>query len=749
MLQKILIIKALSVSFAVASILTGASVLAQPFPINRASVDSAATEGNDRSGAAAISPDGRFVGFVSFASNLIAGDTNDVPDIYLHDRATGVTERISIAHNGAQANSGSSMPGLAGYLVARLGISENADIVAFASTASNLVPGDTNGLTDVFVRDRAGATTELISVGLGGKPATGFSDIKVSVSNDGRFVGFASAASNLVEKDNNFIDVFVRDRQTATTELISVATSGKQANGSSTEPSLSADGNLVAFSSIATNFVPGDTNDFLDIYLRDRGAGTTEWISVGMGGADTDEHSFGPAISADGRYIAYYSDATNLVPGDTNAARDVFVYDRQTGTTTRVSTGPGGVEGNNDSLSSGGQLDISGDGRYIVFGSAASNLDPVDTNTTRDAFIHDQDTGETRLFSMAENGTLGDGYSDEPAISEDGLVIAFDSAATTLIAGDTNGKRDVFVIERPRELQRYEYVAKVVCGIQRPDKLTPVIAGAYATTVNIHNPGPEPVKFFKKLALTIPPGFQEPGEIIALGEDRLDYDEALATDCADIQKRAFPNSMPADLIEGYVVIQSSLPLEVDTVYTTGTVNDAGTPSMVTSIDVERVAERDRADDCDLEVAKSEQHWSVAPPNLTQFRLIYILYTIEVTNHCGQAATNVLLVDKLTTDQVGTVNLFVPANPFVADPGGMMNMGPVQVEANGTLSAVVTGSLPSLDPNQTGTFQFWAVAMTYEVGSQQSVALNNEAEVTSDLIEADLTNNMGQTSTPLF
>ena len=170
---------------------------------------------------------------------------------------------------------------------------------------------------------------------------------------------------------------------------------------------------------------------------------------------------------------------------------------------------------------------------------------------------------------------------------------------------------------------------------------------------------------------------------------------------------------------------------------------------MTSIDVERVAERDRAEGCDLEVAKSEQNWPVVSPTVPNLRALFILYTIEVTNTCPQAATNVSLVDRLNTDQPGTVNFLVPPTPFIADPGGTMVMGPVTVEPDGTLSAVVTGSLPSLDPNQTGTFQFWTVALMYQIGSDQNVALINEAEVTSDLLEADLTNNSGQTSTPLF
>jgi len=716
---------------------------AQPLPVERASIASDSSQGNDDSGNAAISPDGRYVGFTSFASNLVPGDTNRVQDVFLRDRETGTTERVSLTSGGGEADGGSATDGIGGYLVARLALSENAGVVAFASPATNLVPGDTNKLTDVFARDRTAGTTELVSVAMGGGTANGFSGIKVAISDDGSFVAFDSAASNLVEKDENFIDVFVRDRTSATTELISVATSGEQANGIARYPDISADGRYVVFDSGASNLAPGDANGLFDVFLRDRVAGTTERISLASGGGDPDGHSVAPVISADGRYIAFYSEATNLVPGDTNNADDVFVYDRTTGVTERISVGPGGVEGNLDSLSSGSGLEISADGRYVVFASAASNLVAGDTNSRRDVFMHDRDTGETRRISVSEGGAEGDGTSDEPVMSDDASVIAFDSDATTLIAGDTNKARDVFVVERTRRPQRFEYVAKVVCGIQENREDLRLISGTYATTVNVHNPGRKPVRFFKKLALSIPPGFQKPGEITPLGEDELAYDEALATDCEDLRKRTFDNGFPGGFIEGYVVIQSPAPLEVDAVYTTGALDRGG----VTSIDVERVAERDRARGCDLTVEKTAQVTPIRSSD--QFRFFLVLYTVEVHNGCIEEATNVSLVDTVHTDVPGTVAFLVLANPVVADPGGTLTVGAVQTQMNGTLSASVTGTIPTLPAGATGKFQFWTVALAYQIGSQQNVSLINDAKATSDLFEETFANNEDQTVTPLF
>jgi Tol biopolymer transport system component len=269
------------------------------------------------------------------ATNLVPGDTNGVWDVFVHDRQTGATERVSVDSSGVQGNANSDVSS----------ISVHGRYVAFHSVASNLVPGGTNGTEDIFLRDRQLGTTELISVASSGAQANSYSDLLSSVSADGRYVAFASFASNLVPSDTNgCYDVFVRDRVLGTTERVSVDSSGAQGNNWSANPSISADGRYVAFSSQASNLVANDSNGAPDIFIRDRQLGTTERLSVDSSGAQSDSTSDYPSISADGRYVAFASHATNLVAGDTNGIEDIFVRDRSaTGLTSLCDPGANGV----------------------------------------------------------------------------------------------------------------------------------------------------------------------------------------------------------------------------------------------------------------------------------------------------------------------------------------------------------------------------------------------------------------------
>src|SRR5213078_1257125 len=236
----------------------------------RVSVDSAGTQGNSSSRAPALSADGRFVAFQSDATNLVVGDTNGKTDVFVHDRQTGPTERVSVASGGGRLGTGGS-----GGFFAFPSLSADGRLVAFQSDATNLVAGDTNGATDLFVHDRQTGTTERVSVASGGRQGNGFSAGPV-LSADGRFVAFYSTATNLVAGDTNgATDVFVHDRQTGTTERVSVAPGGTQGNGSSAGPVLSADGGLVAFHSTATNLVAGDANGAYDVFVHDRAVSTT------------------------------------------------------------------------------------------------------------------------------------------------------------------------------------------------------------------------------------------------------------------------------------------------------------------------------------------------------------------------------------------------------------------------------------------------------------------------------------------
>jgi len=266
------------------------------------------------------------------------------------------------------------------------------------------VPADTNDLWDIFVHDRHTGQTTRISVASDGNQADDVS-FEPSISADGRYVAFTSGASNLVPADTNDVyDVFVHDRQTGETVRLSVASDGKQGDGVSFDPSISADGRCVAFRSDGSNLVPADTNDLCDIFVHDRQTGQTERVSVASYGTQGDDWCGDPSISADGRYVSFGSSASNLVSGDANDVDDIFVHDRQTGQTVRVSVASDGTEGNGHSL----EPSISADGQYVAFGSSASNLVPGDTNEADDIFVHDRQTGETFLISVPSEGTPTD-----------------------------------------------------------------------------------------------------------------------------------------------------------------------------------------------------------------------------------------------------------------------------------------------------------------------------------------------------
>jgi Tol biopolymer transport system component len=388
----------------------------------RVSVDSAGNQANDFIFEPAISADGRFVGFYSGADNLVPGDTNDASDIFVHDRRTGLTERVSVDSAGNQGNSASfELPA----------ISAHGRFVAFVSDASNLVPGDTDD-TDVFVHDRKTGVTQLVSIDSAGNQGNGFS-FAPAISAHGRFVAFDSSADNLVPGDtNDFHDVFVHDRRTGVTERVSVDSAGNQGNEGSGGPAISADGRFVAFNSFADNLVPGDTNGGSDVFVHDRRTGVTERVSVDS----AIDFSSRPAISGHGRFVAFASDADNLVPGDTNDTSDVFVHDRKTGVTERVSVDSAGNQGNNFSFYSA----ISAHGRFVAFTSGAH------------VFVHDRKTRVTELVSVDSAGNQGNSVSDEPAISADGRFVAFRSFADNLVPGDTNDATDVFVHDRKRKI---------------------------------------------------------------------------------------------------------------------------------------------------------------------------------------------------------------------------------------------------------------------------------------------------------
>ncbi len=407
-------------------------VSAAPGNTLRASVGAAgvqATGGNSEY--PSISGDGRYVAFQSFAGNLVTDDTNAGWDVFVRDLVSGTTTRVSVASDGTQGAPHSDSPS----------ISSDGRYVAFQSTAGNLTSPDPAGL-DVFRHDRTTGETVLVSVATG----TGSSDgAKPSVSADGRYVAYEGyGAGNVPDDTNGQHDIFVRDMVSNTTTRVSVPSGGGQATGGNSDSaSISADGRYVVFQSSANNLVSGDTNGKQDIFIHDRDSNTTTRLD-GNGLADSQT----PAISGEGRYVAFHT-AKGLVPADTTGGFDMYLHDRTTGTYVLMSkahdTGAAAGASNRPAISS--------DGRYVAYDSLAFNIIPGDTNDLRDIFVFDRVNGTNQRVSVDSAGNQGIGGDigetfTGPAISSDGVFIAFPSDRTNLVSGDTNGLRDVFRHER-------------------------------------------------------------------------------------------------------------------------------------------------------------------------------------------------------------------------------------------------------------------------------------------------------------
>ena len=356
---------------------------------------------NAWSGGAALSGDGRYVAFYSWANNLVTGDTNGVQDVFLRTVDDGAVVRISVADDGRQANDRSG----ASLAVEQPALSVDGRYIAFESLASNLAPGDANGVADVFVHDRVLGRTQRVSLASDGGEANGPSG-QPSISGDGRYVVFRSFATNLAPAAGPAaaIDapaqVYVHDRETGQTELISRSGSGAAGSRASARPVIAADGGLIAFESAADNLVPGDLNNSQDVFVYDRAAQAMSLISVSSVGGGGNRDSWWPAISADGRFVAFVSAASNLVNGDTNQAYDVFVHDRWTRHTARVSvavTAPqAGHQADGDAAAPPA---ISATGRYVAFASEAGNLTATATAGMQQVYVHERQDAPT--YTMA------------------------------------------------------------------------------------------------------------------------------------------------------------------------------------------------------------------------------------------------------------------------------------------------------------------------------------------------------------
>ena len=376
--------------------------------------------------------------FDSDSANLVPGDTNRVRDVFVYDRDNGTLERVSQAPGGNQSNGDSQRPTL----------SSDGRWVAFWSAANNLADSDTNQETDCFLHDRQTHDTIRVDVGPEDVQANGECARPVVSGDGKLVAFESAATNlekpSVLGKStdtNKARDVFLRDLEAGTTTRISVTTDGKQGAGESVRAALSADGRYVAFQSDAP-LQSDDANKKTDVYLHDRDTSETSRVSIGPGGVEGNGGSFSPTMSADGRLISYWSNASDLVSNDTNKAGDVFVFDRSDGSTVRLSVGPEDVQG--DGMSS--DPSMSPDGRYVAFWSGAANLVPDDSNGKRDIFLTDREYGTVTRVSVADDGTQGDGDSFSPNIGAGGGLVAFDSTAKTLVPDDPKTKgSDIFL----------------------------------------------------------------------------------------------------------------------------------------------------------------------------------------------------------------------------------------------------------------------------------------------------------------
>ena len=360
---------------------------------------------------------------------------NEVSDVTAQALVRGAVTLESRDKSGHEGNHDSTTPQISG----------NGRYVVFASSASNWSTSDTNGTSDIYRKDRSTGTIALISASSGVVGNAGSYDPSVS---DGGKVAFESNATNLASGATGTAAIYVSSG--GVNARVDVGATGG-ANGPSTRPRISGDGNFVVFQSDASNLVTGDTNGATDIFVRDLRTNAITRVSVAGGGLQTNGRSYDASISYDGRYIAFTSDATNIQYNDGNGASDVFLYDRVNGTASPVSfstTGMGGAVGEGAS----DEAQISGDGRHVIFRSF-SQWDSGDaTGGIRKTFVKDLSNvggaSSPHCVSLSTSGVLGNATSWQSAISFDGSVVAFASSATNLVAGDTNGAVDVFVRDR-------------------------------------------------------------------------------------------------------------------------------------------------------------------------------------------------------------------------------------------------------------------------------------------------------------
>ena len=395
-------------------------------------------QANATSNGPVIGGDGRYVVFVSEASNLVAGDTNGVNDVFRKDRSTGEVVRVSTAADGAQTTVAAG---------GQIGLSADGRYVVFTTADSGLVAGDTNGLPDAFRKDLTTGAVIRVSTAVDGSQSDGPSLVE-SITPDGRYVLFQSQATNLVAGDTNgVIDVFLKDLSDGSILRASTDAAGNQVNAPSGSGYVTPDGRYVLFGSFASNLIAGDTNGQPDLFRKDLTDGSIVRVNIRADGSQTAAgvRLRDYEISDDGRYAVFSSDATTLIPGGTsNGKHNGFRKDLVTGEVLQVNVRLDGVQAgpNGDGV---GNMDISADGRYVAFADDAGNLVTGDDNGTSDVFVKDMDTGELLGASFRADGVVGNSGTVNPFVDDAGELAAFTSFSDNLVSGDTNGVNDAFI----------------------------------------------------------------------------------------------------------------------------------------------------------------------------------------------------------------------------------------------------------------------------------------------------------------
>jgi Tol biopolymer transport system component len=386
-----------------------------------------------------LSADGSRIAFQSLASNLLPADTDTASDVYVKHLSTGALLLASTNAAGVKGNDGSFTAAL----------DADGTTVALDSVATNFDPSDADGLLDVYVKDLRTGNLTLVSRNAAGVKGNDHSS-DPSLSADGTKVAFESRADNLDPADTDHdADIYVKDLATGSLTLASRSTSGGKGNGFSTMASLAVDGSSVAFQSRSTNLDPGDTDTLADIYARDLASGRTQLVSTTAPGAKANDDSFSPSMSADGNRVAFQTSSTNLDPADTDPnVADVYVKDRASGALRLASTTATGVKALSAPFFGSAAPSLSADGTQLAFESRATNLDPADTDGFYDIYAKDLATDALRLLSTTAQNVKSNNDDGLAAISPDASAVAFVSAATNLSPADTDALPDVYVKAR-------------------------------------------------------------------------------------------------------------------------------------------------------------------------------------------------------------------------------------------------------------------------------------------------------------